>query len=292
VGAVGGAALGAGGGEAAGQLLTRATLGEGPSSSKEAAQKIGTSAAVAGAFEVPGALLQGAGSMVLKNLAAAKDAKQVGQVLDAMDKVAPAGLTKQGIMRDLVYANKSLSSQLTDVLGKSKGVINFTSSVVQPSLAEAKFADQAVPGVAKRVAKEIDSAAYRAGIVNNQKATPQQIANFRRIIQKRAFQGAQTGPVGAAAQDILQNAYGSARKAIIGVVPEADPILSQMKDIHAATNAMKTYLMGQTKAVGKSVAISAATHPRTAALASPLIPIAPAVAKYGHDQLKQYVPIP
>jgi hypothetical protein len=65
-----------------------------------------------------------------------------------------------------------------------------------------------------------------------------------------------------------------------------------MKDIHAATNAMKTYLMGQTKAVGKSVAISAATHPRTAALASPLIPIAPAVAKYGHDQLKQYVPIP
>lgn len=288
IGGVAGAALGAGGGEAAGQLLTRATLGEGPATSKEAAKSIGTSAAVAGALEIPGALLQGAGNAVLKNLAAAKDTKQVGQVLDAVDKVRPYGITKSGIMKDLLYAHKSLSSQLTDTLAKSKGVIDIDAELA-PTLQQAQQADQAVKGVGKRIEKEIAAAKYRSGITGST-ATPQQVANFQRIIQKRAFKGAETGPIGATAQDILVSTYGATRKAIVNVAPDADPILSQMKDIHAATNAMKAYLKGQSKAVGKSVAISAATHPRTTALASPLIPLAPAIAKYGHDTLRQYVP--
>ena len=290
VGAVGGAALGAAGGEAAGQLLTRATLGEGPATSKEAAKDIGIAGGTAAALEVPGALLQGSGRIVLNRLAAAKDAKQVGDVLDAVDKVKPYGLTRRGIVKDLDYASKSLSKQYGEVVSQSKAAIDVDKELT-PVLQQAQDADQALKGVSKRVENEIKAAKLHAGIKGNT-ATAEQLADFRNYIQRRAFKVTQTSPIGASAQDILKNAYSLTGQTIRREVPEAAPILDQMTDIHAANDAVKNYMKGQKYAVGKSAAISAATHPRTTALASPLIPIAPAAAEYGRRKVEQYVPIP
>lgn len=289
-GAVGGAALGASGGEAAGQLLTRATLGEGPATSKEAAKDIGIAGATAAALEVPGALLQGSGRIVLNRLAAAKDARQVGDVLDAVDKVRPYGLTRRGIVKDLDYASKSLSKQFGEAVSNSKAAIKLDSELA-PAMQQAATADQSLKGISKRVESEFKAAKLHAGIKGDT-ATAEQLADFRNYIQRRAFKVTQTSPVGASAQEILKNAYSLTGQTLRREVPEAAPILDQMTDIHAANDAVKNYMKGQKYAVGKAAAISAATHPRTTALASPLIPIAPAAAEYGRRKIEQYVPIP
>lgn len=280
-GAVIGAGLGAAGGEQAKMLINRKVFGPDETNplSKEGLTNTGVAGTIGAASEVPGAVMQGYGSVLLKRLAASQTAKQTGDAIEAFKSVAPKGLSAEGLAKGLTQAKSALSDQLTNVF--SKATAGSTSPYVavdqllSPVQHQAAVADQAFAAgrnvtqskrVFNAVNDAITSAKLEVGIKNNS-ATLQQLSDMQHVLQRKAFATGQLGPgAPATAKNILQDAYRTIGSEIDRQAPEARQLLDKQKDIYAALDALHEYKPGTIK----SLALSSATNLRATALISPV----------------------
>lgn len=286
-----GGALGAGAGENLRMAIMNKIFGvkgqpspEPSPTSAAGLKQIVTAAGLAGVSEVPAGVLQGMGSIWLKQLAVAKSSKQVGDVIAAMEEQSPAALSKGGFIKKLADTNEQLSSQLGRELNSAQGQVNID-NVLQPVRSEAAVADLHVKGVAKQVEDTIQAAKFKAGITGNT-ANAQQLADFNNYLRdvKKVYTAAPSANVTATTQPILMKADSNVRMSIRALAPKAADIYDQMTDVHAAMSAVKDYSPG----IIRSAGITAATHPKTMAAVSPLvIPAAVASEKGAGDVVKK-----
>lgn len=287
-GSVVGGGIGAAGGEAARQLIDKAAFGaqEGPQTSGEAAKNIGITGGVGAALEIPGALAGTMGRIWLKRLANAADEGQVGDVLAAMKREAPGGVSKDGLIDSLEKARTTASSKLTPMFSRST-TQHDVDALLNPIRQQAQsydiqFARQGARGMTSKARVSnalndiVEAAKIDAGIRPGMPATTQQLADFQRAIQDKAFKTAKLDPsVGGVVKGLVRDAYRQIGGDITKAAPASKAIMNQLTDIHAAQSALKNYSPGMTK----SIALSAAVHPRSTAVSS--IPLSAALAKYG-----------
>jgi len=290
-GAVVGGAVGAGVGEMARQQSMRAIFGNDETDpySRQGLKETAGWAAMGGISEVPAALAQGAGDMFLASLARAKDPKEVGDVIKGFNDAHPFALTRQGLKEGLEQAKSSLSKQLKPIYQMSKGNTNLDallqSTQAEAGQADATFAGQlnksTYKGVTTATNRIIAAAKVNAGIKSGQAVTVEQLANFQRELSTAAkFEARQNPSVGGVVQKILQNTYRTVGSEVDRMAPPVRPILDRMINLHAAISSVES---GGSRRL-MSTAVTAATHPRTAAALSPLaIPAAIAGGEGARD---------
>jgi hypothetical protein len=271
-GTVAGGGLGTAAGESARQAFIHNMFPEEPSAtSKEGLEQDALWGTLGAASELPGAIARGYGRSVISKLAEAKSPREVGDVIEAFKQAHPFAITRQGLREGIEGANRELSGKLSTTLRMSGGVSDID-TVLQPIRTRAAQEDAAfargksTQRVSNAVSDIIAAAKSRAGIKGTT-ATPQQLANFQREIGKMSFESARSNPtIGGVAQNIMRDAYTEVGKEVDRLAPPARPILDRMTNNHAALSALKHYQPG----VVKSAAITAATHPTTTRVLSPV----------------------
>jgi hypothetical protein len=272
-GAVVGGGLGTAGGIAAQQAIDKGIFGEGESPiSKAGLKEQAVGGVIGGVLELPGALVSAAGSRIIKNIALARDSAQVGDVVEGLMQSKAAGVSSKGIQRDILLAKKELNKPLGEILNGAKGTadINVVLNQVEQNVKNEVAQKPALKALVPYFKRQIEAAKLIAGIKGNQ-ATASQLREFQNAIDKMAFR-TPAGPVQEASQGFLKDAYRQVGGQVSKLAPEADPILRQYSNLHAASKAIKAYQPGK----AASIAASAYLHPTATAIVSPIATVAAA----------------
>lgn len=265
-GALVGAGLGGAAGESARLAVNRMLLGESEPSpiSKQGLKDTAIAGATSAAFELPGAVMSTAGRALVTRIAAAKEAKQVGDAVEGIMQSTPGGFTRQMLTRDVQAAAKQDAIALRDELSRSTSMVNVDTTAVKNARAEAMFNDTRLPGTLKRFDRMVEAAKINSGIKGNT-ATPQQLYDFMRQFQKPGFTGT-PGPVSEVLKNLSKTVYRDSGQTIRMLSPNTDQIFSRLSNFYAAENALKNYKPG----LATSLAVSAAANPKATALISPV----------------------
>lgn len=263
-GTVAGAGLGAAGGESLRQLLMNKMFGEGPTpTSKQGLTQTAIAGLVGAASEVPGAILQGLGNRAISEMSTLVPAEQSGDAVAGMEANMPAAMSGKGMGQDLEMSRRALVDKLSDLASNAPGTSK-VDSLVANARNQAVQADLKLPGTLKKFDKIIAAAKINSGITGD--ASAQQLLAFQKQLQKPGFVG-KPGPVAEVLSDLMKNAYGSVGQGVEQLAPGSADLLSKMSDIYAAQAGLKTVTPGSLQ----SMAMSAALHPRTMAIASPVL---------------------
>lgn len=266
MGSVVGAGLGAGAGEAANIAGRNYLLGENPGTVPSQAKQVGISAALGAASEVPAAAAISMGNRMTSGLArSARLAKQSGDVAAGLADAAPIGLSGKGLRQSIEVSQEKLGTELGTKLRTAQGSVN-PDSLLTNARAEAQIANAMSPGSARRFEKILTSAQYNAGIRPGVPASAEQLFKFQQEIMKEGYRG-NPGPVAEVVKQLSRSAYSDIGDGVRTLAPEASPILDRLTNMHAAKSAIQKY---GPSSMG-SAAIMASSHPRTAAVVSPLV---------------------
>ena len=281
-GTVAGGGLGTAAGESARQAFMHGLFPEEPSAvSKEGLEQDALWGTLGAVSELPGAIARGYGRSIISKIAEAKSPKEVGDAIQAFNDAHPFGVTQRGLREGLEGAKQKLSQRLGPIYRMSTGTSDID-TVLQPvyhqasvedvafarsrTTASGKILNTSTSRVTNAVSDIIEAAKSRAGIKGTT-ATPQQLANFQQEIAKMAYESARANPtIGGVAQKLMRDAYTAVGGEVDRLAPPARPILDRMTDIHAALSGLKHYQPGAVK----SMAVTAATHPTTARVLSPV----------------------
>ena len=218
------------------------------------------------------------GKFILNKIVNAKDARQVGDAMEAFMEAKPAGITSKMLMRDLDEAHTAASKLYGQALRNITQPVN-VDALMNPINAEAAVRDAKVPGVEARVEKLIEAAKMKAGITGPT-ATAEELANFKNVVRKVAYRKTDD-PIALATNDVMKMADHAAGAHIRAMSPEAAEALDSMSNMHAARSALKNYKPGK----AASIAVSAALHPNAARIIAP--PAAAAAAIGGRELMRK-----
>lgn len=268
--------------------------------SKEGLKESAMYGGLASILEIPGAIMQGYGSIMLKRLGGATSANQTGDVIAAFNQVAPKAISREGLEAGLEKAQEKLSTQLTPQLAGIPGTRNLDTLLAQArydamaqdlKLGLAKSRTTQLMGqpytqmgrttvVSDRLEQMITAAEINAKITSRD-VTAQQLADFQRQLRRVGFGSKEIEAqptIGGLAKNLTRDIYSNIGVNLRQMAPEAGRTLDQMHDIHAAIDALDKYKPGKVA----STAITAATHPVTSAAVSPFtIPAAIVSKKVG-----------
>lgn len=268
LGAVAGGALGAAGGRSGQLAIDRTVFGNEETSpiSKEGLASTGMAGLFGAAGELPAGLAIGMGNRAISRLAAARAAGQTGDVAGGIRGLAPFAASEGGLANSVSKAaikdNAALGAALSRGSGNTIGINAVTAQAKREAIDAVTNSGGILKAVPKQLNIAIEAAKQRAGIVGNE-ATPQQLFDFMQEL--RAFKG-DAGKSAGVVQDLAKMIYRDSGAHLRATVPEAAPILDRLTSYHAINSAMKGYKVGTTGAIG----ITAATHPLTTALLSPV----------------------
>ena len=257
-----GAGLGAAGGELARQAIDT-SLGDkfiGPAQSVKQAALAG---GIAAGSEGLGSAAAGLGNRAISRIAASQAAKESGNAAEGITNAAPVAVTGKGLLRSLQSAYDDLSAKLGDIFQGSTSTTSLNAALVN---ARAAAAQSGLKGIPRKFEDIIQAAKELNGIQGDQ-VTADQLFNFQKSLAGGNLYGSNLRPgVGAVLRNISKNAYSDIAGHLTNLTPEAAPILKQLTNLHAARSAVEGYGPGSIA----SSFITAATHPKTTAVLSPL----------------------